>query len=120
MSNYTGDIEVTLKDKKLTICYDWSALSCIASLDYDDPIAELNKPVTKVKAEVVADILACGLKKHHPDMDRDYIMAWSPPMLRVMMVIDKALTIAYHGNDKPEAVKKKTSQKRTMWQRLFG
>jgi hypothetical protein len=65
--------------------------------------------------------MSCGLLKHHPELDKEAIIQWSPPLMRSIMVIDKALSYAYFGNEgAPKETKKKVKTKRTILQKLFG
>ena len=118
MSAHTGEFDFEIKGKKLTIIYDWSALSELSEIN--GAVHELGKPVDKVNPHIVADVMACGLKKHHPEMTKEAIIEWSPPLVRSILVLDKALSYAYYGVDGvPKADNKKKVKKKTILQRLF-
>ena len=120
MSKYDGQFEFELKGRRLTICYDWAALSLLS--DYPNSLPEVSKPIAEINPERIAEVLSCGLIANHPDMTKDAIMEWSPPLIRSVMVIDKALSYAYYGPDGPSALDKKKLTKplkKTLWQRLF-
>jgi hypothetical protein len=59
--------------------------------------------------------LAIGLKKHNPEMTKDYILDISPPFVPMVQALDKALYVSYFGAEAPketqpeaEDTKKKT------------
>lgn len=121
MSKYNGDFDFELDGKRLTICYDWKALSSLSN--FSGSVKEIAKPIDEVDPEKVADVLACGLLKYHPEMNKEAILEWSPPLMRSIMVIDTALSYAYFGADgAPPDDKKKLmrGKKKTLLQRLFG
>ena len=119
MSKYDGDFSFELKGKKLTICYDWLALAALS--DFDDAVKEIAKPIDTINPLRIAEVLFCGLRKHHPEIGIDDIVEWSPPLMRVVMIIDKALSYSYFGADGVPVDKKKLNptKKKTIFQRLF-
>jgi hypothetical protein len=121
MSKFDGIIEVSLKGKDLKIVYDWQALSSL--VEFDGAIKEVSKPIDSIDTLKIAQVLYCGLKRYHPDMTIEQIVEWSPPLMRTIMVIDKALTYAYFGADGvPQETddKKKAMTKPSIFRRLIG
>lgn len=119
MSKYDGNFEFELNGRPLTICYDWAALAALS--EFPESVKEIAKPINEVNPERVAEVMACGLMRHHPEMTKDVLLEMSPPLYRCIRVIDTALTYAYFGADeKPDDKKKLTKKKKpTLWRMLF-
>lgn len=114
-NKYTAEVSIEISGKKHTIVYDWDALATLRSEYKPDIVHDLFK---YQKPDLLAEILAIGLKRHHPQMTAKKIKDASPPFIATVDAIDRALTYAYFGADGPpketgEATgnKKKTPKK---------
>lgn len=113
MNKYTGEVEVKIGNKLCKLVFDWRCLAEIQTKYGVDILKELSHGIS---FDIVADVLAIGLKKHNPEMTKDAILDESPAFVSMVKAIDKALAFAYFGADElPEKyseeksdVKKKT------------
>jgi len=107
----TGEKKFKLGDKEVRLVYDWRAIARAKETCGNDVFYNLYSRTP----DVVADVLAIGLEKHHPDIGKDQILDLSPPLIPAIKAIDDALAMAYWGPDGPpkkqegaKAVEKKT------------
>lgn len=112
MNKYTGETFIELGGKSYTIVFDWKALAAVRSLYGDEQDALLMRG----DVNAVANVLACGLMRHHPEMTAEKIIDLSPPFIPTVKALDVALNAAYYGvgersktasGDEVEPVKKK-------------
>lgn len=113
MNKYTGDVEIDLNGAKFTLCYDWRAISEVQTKHGVEAFQSLFKTPNPL---VAAEILLCGLRKHHPDLKIETLLDMSPPIIPVIKAIDKAISVAFFGaenapEDKTEVAKEGDEKK---------
>lgn len=91
---HTGEVSIDMGGETYTIVYDWNAL---AKLKTTFTEADLQAVVNGQNLEVMADVLAIGLQKHHEGITAEEVAKLSPPLVKTVEAIDNALTFAYFG-----------------------
>ncbi|OAN53896.1 hypothetical protein A6A04_13470 [Paramagnetospirillum marisnigri] len=90
---YTGDAPITVDGQRLTLCFDWAALARIRS----ELGAEGQAMALSGDLAALADMVAIGLSRHHPDWDDQRVFAASPPVNPSVDAVQAALVAAYFG-----------------------
>ena len=108
MNSYAGQAPVTFGGKTYTLYYDWDAIGHVQSVYGTNSIAALFKGM---KPELLAGLMAAGLRRYHPEFTPAVIMALSPPYEVCRLAVDKAIAIAYFGRDAVETQKKSLAMK---------
>lgn len=92
---HTGDVTLSIAGEKITLRYDWKALSQIYAKFGDHALDNLMAR----GPEVVAQIFEIGASE--ADRVRGVNASWlieqSPPLVPVVKAIDQALTCAFFG-----------------------
>lgn len=97
-SNHTGETTVAIGGRDLVMVFDWRALSAVGTLlKGQDVFAAL----AGQDPDLLASIVAIGLRRHHPDMTADAVRDASPPLLPTIGATVKALNRAYWGAEAP-------------------
>ncbi|SRR5581483_6793029 len=99
---HTGEKKIEIGGKKVTLVYDWKAISR-AQAAHGSEVFNL---LLSSGPEVVADVLAIGLEKSNPEMTAEAILELSPPLIPAINAIHAALSVAYWGPDGPPKDKK--------------
>jgi len=110
-NKYSGMVGVRIGDKDYSLFYNWEALAKIKSTYGSSIIRDLYSAEEPAK---LADVVSIGLSHKHPEMTPELIIKLSPPIMPLIMAVDKAMAYAYFGNelpDVPEEDKKKLSLK---------
>src|SRR4051794_24089749 len=94
---YTGETPFKIGDKTLTLVFDWRAMAQAQEAHGKDVFKDL----MNAGPEVIADVLAIGLSKNHPDITKEKVLDFSPPMIPAINTINQALLYAYFGPDGP-------------------
>jgi len=108
-NKYKGETHLVIDGKKHTIDFDWNALAILKQTVTDK---ELEQVVSGENLELVADVLAVGLKKHHPEMTAQMIMDLSPPFVTAVQALEQALTYSYFGASDPETAAPQNRKKK--------
>lgn len=95
-NKYTGHVGIELGDIKTHLVYDWEAIAYIKTKYGQDVIQKL---YSAEDADILADVLAAGLKRTSPELTCEDIKRMSPPIFTVIQSIDKALAYAYFGKE---------------------
>lgn len=99
LNKYTGEVRLPINGKSYTLVYDWRAMSKLYS-DYGrDAMSHFEQ---NPDPAILANILAIGMNKHHPEVTADFILDASPPMVAAADAVHMALLYCMHG---PEAEK---------------
>lgn len=104
-NKYTGEVTINLNGKDCTLAFDWRAISALHSkfpADLSDGLLDVAKVNDPLK---LAEILAIGLSKWHPDIDAEYIINIAPPLIPLKKPLDEALALAYFGADLMTGIK---------------
>ncbi|NFV79995.1 hypothetical protein [Magnetospirillum aberrantis] len=120
---YTGDTPVSIGGRRLTLAFDWLAISAVRTdLGADGQAAALAGDLYKL-----ASLIAIGLRRHHPDWTGDMVVAASPPVVPTIKAVEAALAAAWFGPDgmpkepakenPPEPLRTRCAR---LWQRLTG
>lgn len=94
---------IEIAGKRRRIVYDWAAIAALQAKLGADAEAGINAAATKIDLPVLADVLAIGLHRHHPEITAADIFAASPPISRTIGVIRKALFSSFIGEEAPAA-----------------
>lgn len=101
MSNkYTGEFTVKIGKTDYSLVYDWEALGQIQTEFGSNAVGDIFSSTP----QVVAQILAIGLKKKHPEMSAEKIISISPPIKLMAKAIDTAILYANWGPDEAERI----------------
>lgn len=93
-NKFKGEGTTVIGGEKLTLCFDWSALAAIETECGPKAISDLYVGVRPV---LLAKIAAAGLKKHHPEMTVEGILAASPVYMKLRADVDRVLAYALYG-----------------------
>ena len=105
---YNGEVSLNMAGENYTLVYDWAAL---AKLKTTFTESDLDAIVNGENMEMMAEVMAIGLQRHHEGIAAEEIKKLSPPLLPTVTALNKALTYAYFGPDGDTATK--TPQKKT-------
>jgi hypothetical protein len=95
MTKYNGEVKVKLGGKDYTIVYNWAALADIQEKHGFNLLLNL----ANAKIDAVADVLLVGLKKHHPDVTKEFLLEASPPLIPLLTALNEAVTYCFYGAD---------------------
>lgn len=101
-NSYTGEVAVNIGGKPYKLLFDWAA---IAKLHTKFGAENMEGLVRQSNISDLAEIVAIGLERHHPEMSADDVMKASPAILEVQASLDWALSVAYLGAEVAEKVK---------------
>lgn len=101
MNKHKGETAVEIDGEELTVVYDWEALANLSSVYGTNFDRIIVAALDGYDLKVIADVLAYGLAKHHPDWDADRIMKASPPVIPMTGVIMEAFNRAFWGPGGP-------------------
>lgn len=105
---YKGECSLNIHGTEYTLVYDWAALSVLKS-KYTD--SDLSDVATGQNLDIIADVIAIGLQKHHKGITAKDIMDLSPPLISTITTLGTALNISYYGA--PEAPQEDKAEKKT-------
>jgi len=88
-----GEGAILLDGKSYPLRFTWSAL---AELQEKYPSG-----FNTARTDVLADLIAWGLRHVAPELTPEKIMDLSPPMIESIEAVNKALMIAYYGEKGP-------------------
>lgn len=100
---YTGEEHLDLGKKKVTIVFDWRAISELKTRHRNSILKTM---LDDPDPEIIASILQVGLMKYHPEITTDEIIAASPAIYPTLASLDAALAHAYFGPRGAEESKK--------------
>ncbi len=101
---------ISLNGKDYVLKYDWRALGKLKSKFSDKNLESI---LSGREIDLLADVIAIGLERHHPEVTPDFVMDASPALVDALKSINDAITYAYFaGNqstagEKPEKKTKK-------------
>jgi len=98
-NKFTGVVPLEFGGKEYKIVFDWEALALLKSEFSQE---EQSKLFTQQNPHVLAKVLVFGLKRHHPEVTAEQILKASPPFLKVVSALDRALRWAYFGIDEAD------------------
>jgi hypothetical protein len=93
---YKGTSVIEIGGKSCTLVYDWEALGALWSHFHD---LDIHAVLKAGSPKDLAVILSEGLKRHQPEMTVEEIMRISPPLVRMVQAVSKALNLAYWGKE---------------------
>lgn len=97
MNKYLGENTVKIGGKNLKLCFDWAAIGALRSKFDEDVLSKIHQS----DPQTLAEILAIGLKKHHPKVTPAEIIEASPPFVLTVEALQSAIMYGYFGNDDP-------------------
>ena len=92
---HAGEARLEIDGRELVLVYDWRAFSMLGRAGFSGLEA-----LTPYEPERLAEILAIGLARHHPEMTAARIIELSPPFLLVIDAIARGIGYALAGPDK--------------------
>jgi hypothetical protein len=95
---HAGEARVVIEGKEYTLLFDWRAFSMLGKAGFTGM-----ESLTPYEPERLAEILAIGLARHHPEMTATRLLDISPPFLPVINALARAIGYALTGpgEDKP-------------------
>ncbi len=97
-------VEIEIGGKLYPLIFDMEAIAEVET-KHDLTILEVQGKLPRVA--VMADLLNAALVGYDGDLSKDKL----PPLIETQMLIQKALTIAYYGNEPVEKVTKAATKK---------
>jgi hypothetical protein len=91
---HAGEARVTLGERQFTLVYDWRAFSMLGKAGFTGM-----DNLTPYEPERLAEILAIGLARHHPEMTTERILDLSPPFIPAINAIMRAIAYALTGSE---------------------
>ena len=98
MNKYTGEVDLRLGEKTVTLQFDWTSWS---RLETEVGIAEVDGIIRGRDPRALAHLIAIGLAKHHPEITAERVIAASPPLVPTIAALQQALNWAYWGPEGP-------------------
>jgi hypothetical protein len=89
---HAGEARVTFGGQQFTLVYDWRAFSMLGKAGFTGM-----DNLTPYEPERLAEVLAIGLARHHPEMTVERILDMSPPFIPVINAITRAIAYALTG-----------------------
>lgn len=89
----TGETPIDLGGQEYTLHFTWRELVEVKK--------QIGKDTDLFDPETLAPLLVIGLRRHHPEINEDFIYDKSPPLTRAIMAVNRALTRSYVGEDAP-------------------
>jgi len=107
MNKYTGETTIKIAGKDYPVCFNWRGLSKVKSLFTEEIWSNLQG----ADPEKLAEILVIGI--NNPEVTKDFILDYSPPLIAVVKALDQAVGFAYFGPDGvPEATEQSEDNKK--------
>lgn len=94
MNKYTGEVHLKIGEKDCVLVYDWGAIAAYQSKFGKDA------RITDFGIDELCDALLIGLKKHNPEITKEFIMDNSTPLGQVVDAIIEAFVYAHNGVEK--------------------
>jgi len=116
--SYLGERPIEIGGERLTLLYDWAALSRIRA----ELGAEGQTKAVQGDLDALATVVAHGLARRHPEWTVDRVREASPAVMPTIAAVDGALLSAYFGprgaptEEAPPA--DPLSRTATLWKRL--
>jgi hypothetical protein len=79
MNKYTAETQIDMAGAKYTLSFDWAARAAFKSLYSDDEAISRALSKGADEPELLANLVAVCLRKHHPDITAEFVMKNSPP-----------------------------------------
>lgn len=89
---HVGEARLAFGGREFTLVYDWRAFSALGKAGFTGLDA-----LTPYEPERLAEILAIGLRRHHPEMTAEAVFAASPPFVPVIEAVARAIGYALAG-----------------------
>jgi hypothetical protein len=89
---HAGEARLSLGGRDLVLVYDWRAFSALGKAGFTGM-----ESLSPYEPERLAEILAIGLARHHPDLTAARLMDLSPPFLAVIDAVARAIGYALAG-----------------------
>lgn len=99
---HAGEVALRLAGQDCLLVYDWQAIARLRE-HVGDVTQVLRLNVDPLR---LAQVVAIGLARHHPELDANAVCIASPPLHPTMLAVERAMALAYWGVDgppKPEA-----------------
>jgi hypothetical protein len=97
---HAGEARVTLGGREFVLVFDWRAFSMLGKAGFTGMDS-----LSPYEPERLAEILAIGLARHHPEMTAARLLDLSPPFLPVINALARAIGYALTGpsEDTPQS-----------------
>jgi len=96
-----GEEQLDINGETYTVVYDWDGLAKLNSFITREELALV---IQGKNMNLLADVLAIGLSKHHGEFTAEEIKDMRPPFVHACKAIENALTYAYFGDESPDDV----------------
>lgn len=123
MNAYTGEIAIDIAGERLTLVYDWAAISRLrCELSEEGQAKAMSGDL-----DALAVMIAAGLARHHKEWTVDDVKQASPAIVPATKAVQAALVAAHFGPDGvPQAGVEENPlgppqiRLRRLWRRLLG
>lgn len=101
MNKYTAETQIDMAGGKYTLSFDWAARAAFKSLYADDEA--ISKALSKGadEPELLSNLVAVCLKKHHPEITAEFVMQNSPPIVPLSSALQSVILYSLWGPDGP-------------------
>jgi hypothetical protein len=99
-SPHTGEQALLLSGRQLTLVYDWRALSALQKLlGATDVFSALDAALAGRDPLLLAEIVAVGLARHHPDVTPEAVLDAALPFLPTQRAVTQGIEWCLWGPD---------------------
>lgn len=101
INKYTGEATLKIKGKDHIVFYGWDQIAKLKSVFSQE---QINDVIDGNDCALLAEMLAVGLQKHHPDVTAAKIKENAPPIYEAITAVGLAIRFAYFGPDDPAII----------------
>ena len=93
-----GEVALVMGGESYILHYDWAAVGRLRALlgikDFDKKLRALGDGT---KPKDMAEVVAIGLARNHPDITAEQILEIAPPLVPTVEAFNEALMLAFYG-----------------------
>ena len=101
LNKYTAEVVIDMAGGKYTLSFDWSARAAFKSKYNDDEVISRALSKGADEPQILADLVAACLKKHHPEITPEFIFNNSPPIIPLSTALQNVILYSLWGPDGP-------------------
>jgi hypothetical protein len=94
---YRGEVAIEIAGRPRILRYGWAEIAALQAALGEDFSTRIAQAMAATDGNVLAQVLAIGLKHDWPEVTAEAIVEASPPIAATIEAINRALTLAFHG-----------------------
>lgn len=102
MNPYRGEVQLTVDGESYALVFDWDAVAQLRATYGAQFDARLFEACYSGDVSTMSRMLEIALRKRHPDITVEQIMAASPVINDVALALTSCITLAFTGKAEPE------------------